>query len=106
IAGASGGDLALVIFGFLLSIPIMVGGSMLILKLMEKAPWLITAGGALLAAIAGRMILDDTWGRGVYWTETFGAVTEWVVILTVAAVFAAAMHAYYGGKSNAGKLIN
>ncbi|MBE8158037.1 MAG: YjbE family putative metal transport protein, partial [Betaproteobacteria bacterium] len=42
IAGASGGDLALVIFGFLLSIPIMVGGSMLILKLMEKAPWLIT----------------------------------------------------------------
>lgn len=100
IAGASGGDLALVIFGFLLSIPIMVGGSMLILKLMEKAPWLITAGGALLAAIAGRMILDDRWARD-YWPPEWNAVAEWAVILTAAAVFTAATALICARRKNA-----
>ena len=88
IAGASGGDLGLVIFGFLLSIPIMVGGSMLILKWVQKAPWLITAGAALLAGIAGRMILDDSW-FGEYWRAWLepSEAAEWTMILATAAVF-------------------
>ena len=90
IAGASGGDIPLVVFGFLLSIPIMVCGSMLILWLMEKAPWLITAGAALLAAIAGRMILDDSWGREWYWAEGRGEAAEWAAVLSAAALFTAA----------------
>lgn len=88
IAGASGGDLGLVIFGFVLSIPIMVWGSMMILRLMEKAPWLITAGGALLAIIAGRMILDDIWIRA-QGAKEWGAVLEWGAIFATAAVFTA-----------------
>ena len=88
IAGASGGDVLLVIFGFLLSIPIMVGGSMIILKWVQKAPWLTTAGAALLAGIAGRMILDDSW-LGEYWRAWLepNATIEWAMILTTAAVF-------------------
>lgn len=89
IAGASGGDLGLVIFGFLLSIPIMVGGSMLILKVLDKAPWLVVAGGALLAAIAGRMILDDIWTRAHFAME-WNPTAEWAAILAAAAVFTSA----------------
>ena len=88
IAGASKGDWGLVILGFALSIPIMVGGSMLILKLMEKAPWLATVGSGLLALIAGRMIYDDSWLR----VHVFGnemPLVEWGVILVVAALFTA-----------------
>ena len=87
IAGASGGDLGLVVFGFLLSIPIMVWGSMMILRLMEKAPWLITAGAALLAMIAGRMILDDIWTRG--FLPEWNAAAEWAAISAAAAIFTA-----------------
>ncbi|MGI9297185.1 MAG: TerC family protein [Gammaproteobacteria bacterium] len=101
IAGASGGDLGLVIFGFLLSIPIMVGGSMLILRLMEKAPWLITVGGALLAAIAGRMILDDIWTRA-HWPQEWGAMTEWAAILAAAAVFTATSAMICARRQNGG----
>ena len=89
IAGASGGDLGLVIFGFLLSIPIMVWCSMLILRIMEKAPWLVVAGGALLAAIAGRMILDDKLVRD-YWQMEWHIAAEWTAIIAFAAIFTAA----------------
>ena len=89
IAGASGGDLWLVGFGFLLSIPIMVGGSMLILKLLKKAPWLVVAGSALLACIAGRCMISDIW-LGEYVEElALGTIGEWACILTAAALFTA-----------------
>ena len=89
IAGASKGDWGLVIFGFALSIPIMVGGSMLILKLMQKAPWLAAVGCGLLAIIAGRMILDDNWLRE-QWRGDWPLLLEWGAIAASAAVFTAA----------------
>ncbi|MGU9950765.1 MAG: TerC family protein, partial [Gammaproteobacteria bacterium WSBS_2016_MAG_OTU1] len=91
IAGASRGDWGLVIFGLVLSIPIMVGGSLLILKLMKKAPWLIAVGCGLLAIIAGRMILDDWWVREQIMPPDFSApLPEWFGILAFAAVFTTA----------------
>jgi hypothetical protein len=64
IAGAaesSGGghSMALVIFGVLVSIPIIVWGSQLVIKLMDRFPFIITAGGMLLGWIAGTMIVTD-----------------------------------------------
>ncbi|SFC29188.1 integral membrane protein, YjbE family [Polaromonas sp. OV174] len=64
IAGAAQGahqdhQLALVIFGLLVSIPIIVGGSQLVLKLMERFPIVITLGGMLLGWIAGQMAYTD-----------------------------------------------
>ena len=64
IAGAAestGGDhsMALVIFGVLISIPIIVWGSQLVIKLMDRFPIIITAGGMLLGWIAGTMIVTD-----------------------------------------------
>ncbi len=64
IAGAAQGageehQLALVIFGLLVSIPIIVWGSQLVLKLMDRFPMIITLGGMLLGWIAGTMAHTD-----------------------------------------------
>jgi YjbE family integral membrane protein len=59
VAGAAHGDIRLVVFGILFSIPIVVWGSKLVLKLMDRYPHVITAGGALLGWIAGGMIVSD-----------------------------------------------
>ena len=64
IAGAAQGageqhQLPLVIFGLLVSIPIIVWGSQLVLKLMDRFPFIITLGGMLLGWIAGTMAHSD-----------------------------------------------
>jgi len=58
--GASDGhQMPLVIFGLLVSIPIIVWGSQLVIKLMERFPVIITAGAMLLGWIAGTMAVSD-----------------------------------------------
>ena len=52
-------QLPLVIFGLLVSIPIIVAGSQIVLKLMDRFPVIITLGGMLLGWIAGEMIFTD-----------------------------------------------
>lgn len=64
IAGAAessgtGHGMALVIFGVLVSIPIIVWGSQLVIKLMDRFPIIITGGGMLLGWIAGSMAITD-----------------------------------------------
>lgn len=52
-------SLLLVILGLLISIPIIVSGSQLVIKLMSRFPIIITAGGMLLGWIAGGMLVTD-----------------------------------------------
>lgn len=52
-------QLGLVIFGLLVSIPIIVAGSQIVLKLMDRFPHIITFGGMLLGWIAGQMAITD-----------------------------------------------
>lgn len=52
-------QMPLVVFGLLVSIPIIVWGSQLVLKLMDRFPMIITAGGMLLGWIAGSMMQTD-----------------------------------------------
>lgn len=59
VAGAAKGDLWLVVFGIAVSIPIIVWGSQLVLKLMDRFPVVITFGGGLLGWIAGDMLVGD-----------------------------------------------
>jgi YjbE family integral membrane protein len=60
-AEASGTDhgMTLVIFGVLVSIPIIVWGSQLVIRLMDRFPVIITLGGMLLGWIAGTMLVTD-----------------------------------------------
>jgi YjbE family integral membrane protein len=61
VAETAGGDhtMPLVIFGLLVSIPIIVWGSQLVIKLMDRFPIIITLGGMLLGWIAGTMAVTD-----------------------------------------------
>jgi nucleotide-binding universal stress UspA family protein len=65
--------MALVIFGVLVSIPIIVWGSQLVIKLMDRYPIVITLGGMLLGWIAGQMIVTDPVLKG--WADAQG---EWL----------------------------
>lgn len=64
IAGAAQGahadhHLLLVVFGLVISIPIIVWGSQLVIKLMDRFPVIITLGAMLLGWIAGTMLIAD-----------------------------------------------
>jgi YjbE family integral membrane protein len=59
IAAAAKGSVALIAFGLLLSIPLIVAGSAIIMRVMERFPALIWFGGALLGWIAGELLISD-----------------------------------------------
>ncbi|AMG88896.1 TerC family protein [Bordetella bronchiseptica] len=75
IAGAAQGaaqehQLGLVIFGLVVSVPIIIWGSTLVLKLIDRFPMVVTFGAALLGWIAGGMLVTD-----VVVVERFGEVS-------------------------------
>ena len=59
VAAAAHGDLVLLILGLAISIPLIVFGSTLILKLMDRFPGVIKLGAGLLGYVAGEMLLSD-----------------------------------------------
>lgn len=59
IAAAARGDLSLLIIGLAISIPLIIVGSQLILKVLVRFPILVVAGGGLLGWIAGEVIVTD-----------------------------------------------
>jgi YjbE family integral membrane protein len=59
IAGAARGSGWLVVFGLLVSIPLVVWGSQLVLKLIDRYPVIVMLGSGLLGYIAGHMATSD-----------------------------------------------
>jgi YjbE family integral membrane protein len=59
IAGASKGSFELILFGLAVSIPFVVLSSNLLAALMDRFPWTIYLGAAVLGRIGGEMILSD-----------------------------------------------
>src|SRR5882724_7629447 len=59
VAAAAGGSYALLILGLAISIPLVVFGATLLIKLMERFPVIITIGGALIGWVAGEMLVTD-----------------------------------------------
>lgn len=59
VAGAAYGNFTLVIIGLLISIPLVVWGSTIILRLSQRFPWIISIGGAVLAYTAASMITSE-----------------------------------------------
>ena len=59
VAGAAHGAMDLVIIGLLISVPIVVFGSSVVLKLVERSPIIIQLGAAVLAFTAAKMILGE-----------------------------------------------
>ena len=67
IAASAKGSVGLVVFGLVVSVPIIVWGSKFVLVLMDRFPVVIVAGAALLGWIAGDMLAHDV------------VVKDWVV---------------------------
>jgi YjbE family integral membrane protein len=59
VAAAAKGDTPLLVIGLAISIPLIIFGSTLLLKVMERLPIIITLGAALLGFLAGEMIFTD-----------------------------------------------
>ena len=67
VAAAAKGSVLLLVLGLLISIPLIIWGSTLILKLLDRYPLIITLGGALLGYVAGEVIFSDPLIAG--WVE-------------------------------------
>jgi len=59
VAAAAKGSVPLIVFGLAVSIPIVVLGSQIIMRLIHRFPILVLAGGGLLGYIAGEMMVED-----------------------------------------------
>jgi len=59
VAAAAKGNVPLLVIGLAISIPLIIFGSTLLLKVMERYPVIVTAGAALLGFLAGEMLLTD-----------------------------------------------
>jgi YjbE family integral membrane protein len=87
VAGAAKGSLALLVFGLVVSIPLVVVGAQLIMKLIDRFPWLVIAGGGLLGYIAGEIATADTAIKP--WVDTHAPTLHYIapavgVIIVVA----------------------
>ncbi|MGN7468505.1 TerC family protein [Brevibacillus sp. SAFN-007a] len=80
VAGAAHGDFLLVVIGLIISVPIMVWGSTLILKFMERFPIIIYIGAGVLAYTAASMVTNEKF------LTPFFAAYPWVKWLFIVAV--------------------
>jgi YjbE family integral membrane protein len=80
IAAAAHGDPTLIIFGLIVSIPLVVGGATLITNLLTRYPVLVWAGAALLGWIAGELIATEPLLKMILegFAETVG-LTPWTI---------------------------
>ena len=75
VAAAAGGSVVLLILGLAISIPLVIFGATLLIKLMERFPVIITIGAGLIGWVAGEMLVADSalegWfsGLGVQYVE-------------------------------------
>jgi predicted tellurium resistance membrane protein TerC len=79
VAAAAGGSLTLLILGLAISIPLVVFGATMLIKVMERWPIIITIGAALLGFVAGEMAVTDP-AIGGWVKATFAHVNDKPVV--------------------------
>src|SRR5438045_1660529 len=83
VAAAAGGSYVLLILGLAISIPLVVFGATLLIKLMERFPVIITIGAGLIGWVAGEMLVADSalmgWltGAGVEYKDARPYLAGW-----------------------------
>jgi YjbE family integral membrane protein len=89
VAAAARGSLLLLVFGLVVSVPLVIGGAQLIMRLIERFPVLIVAGGGLLGYVAGELIVEDS--AIVDWVHVHAPWLGWVApVVGIALVVGAA----------------
>jgi len=74
IAAVAKGDWTLIIFGLLVSIPLVIFGSQLIMKVMNRFPVVVWLGAALLGYVAAEIMIEDTAVAGFF----AGPYAHWI----------------------------
>ncbi len=87
IAAVAEGDVILITLGLLFSIPLIIWGSHLVLKLLERYPLFLYLGAAVLAYTAGEMILKDQ--KAAHWVVSIWPFSEALIPAFLALVVAA-----------------
>jgi len=75
VAAAAKGSLTLLVLGLAISIPLVIFGSTLLLKVMERYPIIIKIGAALLGWVAGEMFVTDPLVKA--WVDQAAAMLHW-----------------------------
>jgi YjbE family integral membrane protein len=75
VAAAAKGNYVLLSLGLAVSIPVVIAGSALFLWILERFPWVVWLGGALLGWIAGGLLPDDAF-IAQYIAKMYGATIE------------------------------
>jgi YjbE family integral membrane protein len=88
VAAAAKGNVPLLVIGLAVSIPLIIYGSTLILKLMNRWPVIITIGGGILGWVAGEMLVTDpainTWvDASAHWLHTAAPVGATIGVIGV-----------------------
>jgi len=80
VAGAAHGSFDLVVIGLLISVPIVVFGSSVVLKLVERFPLIIQLGAAVLAFTAAKMVVGEPMLDAVFDPpELINTAARWLV---------------------------
>lgn len=83
-AGAAQGHYGMLFVGLLITMPLILFGSALLMKVMERFPVVVTIGAALLGYVAGDMAVGDLAVHG--WVEAHAPTLEWIAPLVGAVI--------------------
>lgn len=99
LVGVSGGNLALLVFGLALTIPLIIWGSTLLSALLDRWRWLVYAGAGILVYVAVEMFFEDSVVHGFIGDLLQGLETPIALVSTVAFVAMAWLWSRRGTRS-------
>lgn len=87
VAAAAGGSMVLLILGLGISIPLVIFGSTMMIKLMERFPIIVTLGAGLIGWVGGETIVSDTslasLREGSHWIHYAAAAAGAVLVIAI-----------------------
>ncbi|MFD1779774.1 TerC family protein [Fredinandcohnia salidurans] len=83
VAGAAHGSFVLVITGLIISVPIMVWGSTLFIKLIDRFPIIVTFGAAILSYTAAKMIVGEPFLQDFFDNPWFRYTFEALIVIAL-----------------------
>ena len=98
VAAAAGGQWVLLLLGLAISVPLVVFGATLLVRMMERFPALVTAGAALIGFVAGEMAWDDQ--AILAWTQSYPFLARYLVA-GLGAAFVLAVGQWLGRRAQA-----
>jgi predicted tellurium resistance membrane protein TerC len=98
VAAAAKGSIMLLVLGLAISIPLVIFGATMLMKVMDRYPIIITIGAGLLGWVAGDMAATDPVVKG--WVDANAAWLHWAAP-AVGAIFVVAVGRWLAARSEA-----